>query len=87
MSWHTNIDWNGDGKCDFWDDVLETTITMQMMDDMDRDERIRRMTDAIKSDGSSTIDNEIFERLCSRLGYRMSDFTQSDIDEIQRRIQ
>ena len=56
------------------------------MDDMDREERISRMVDEIKYDGSPTIDNAIFERLCNKLGYNMSDFTQSDIDEIQRRL-
>lgn len=84
--WQTNIDWNGDGKCDFWDNVLESTIAMEMMDDMDREERIDKMVDAIKYDGSPTINNDIFERLCNNLGYNMSDFTQSDIDEIQRRL-
>lgn len=82
MGWQTNIDWNGDGKCDFWDNVLETTIAMNMMDER----RIDEMVEAIKNDGSSTIDNAIFERLCNNLGYSMSDFTQEDIDEIQRRL-
>lgn len=82
MGWQTNIDWNGDGKCDFWDNVLETTIAMSMMDER----RIDEMVEAIKNDGSPTIDNAIFERLCNNLGYRMSDFTQEDIDEIQRRL-
>lgn len=86
MNWHTNIDWNGDGKCDVWDDALETTFVMGMMDDMDREERISRMVDEIKYDGSPTIDNAIFERLCNKLGYNMNDFNQSDIDEIQRRL-
>lgn len=87
MGWyHTNRDWNGDGRCDHYDDAIEMNIMMDRLDEMERDERIDRMVNAIRLDGSPVVDNEIFERLCNRQGYRMSDFTQSDIDELQRRL-
>ena len=87
MSWlHTNTDWNGDGRYDIQDDVIDTMIRMDRLDEMERDERIGKMVNAIRLDGSPVIDNGIFERLCSGLGYRMSDFTQADIDELQRRL-
>ena len=44
---HTSIDWNGDGKIDSWDDVLEVAMLTQMLDDDAREERIRKIVDAI----------------------------------------
>ena len=44
---HTSTDWNGDGKIDSWDDVLEAAMLTQMLDDDAREERIRKIVDAI----------------------------------------
>ncbi len=83
---HTDIDWNGDGKIDRWDDVLEVTMLTQMMDDDAREERIGKIVDAIVRRGTCRIGNEDFEELCRQEDLRMDDFDQSDIDEIQRRL-
>lgn len=83
---HTSIDWNGDGKIDSWDDVLEVAMMTQMLDDDAREERIRKIVDAIVRRGTCHIGNEEFEELCQQEGLRAEDFDQSDIDEIQRRL-
>ena len=92
---HTSIDWNGDGKTDCWDDVLEAAMLTQMLDDDAREERIRKIVDAIVRRGTCHIGyafllchigNEEFEELCRQEGLRTEDFDQSDIDEIQRRL-
>ena len=83
---HTSIDWNGDGKIDSWDDVLEVAMLTQMLDDDAREERIRKIVDAIVRRGTCHIGNKEFEELCRQEGLRAEDFDQSDIDEIQRRL-
>lgn len=83
---HTNMDWNGDGKIDRWDDVLEVTMLTQMMDDDAREERIGKIVNAIVRRGACHIGNEEFEELCQQEGLCAEDFDQSDIDEIQRRL-
>ena len=64
---HTSIDWNGDGKIDSWDDVLEVAMLTQMLDDDAREERIRKIVDAIVRRGTCHIGNEEFEELCTFL--------------------
>ena len=49
---HTSIDWNGDGKIDSWDDVLEVAMLTQILDDDAREERIRKIVDAIVRRGT-----------------------------------
>lgn len=83
---HTSIDWNGDGKTDCWDDALEVAMLTQMLDDDAREERISKIVDAIVHRGTRHIGNEEFEELCRQEGLREEDFDQSDIDEIQRRL-
>ena len=83
---HTSIDWNGDGKIDCWDDALEGAMLTQMLDDDAREERIRKIVDAIVRRGTCHIGNEEFEELCRQEGLRAEDFDQSDIDQIQRRL-
>ena len=56
------------------------------MSDMERDDRISAVTGAIVRSGLSQIDNDSFEMLCIQNGLNMSDFTQNDIYEIQRRL-
>ena len=58
----------------------------QMLDDDAREERIRKIVDAIVRRGTCHIGNEEFEELCRQEGLRAEDFDQSDIDEIQRRL-
>lgn len=67
---HTSIDWNGDGKIDSWDDVLEVAMLTQMLDDDAREERIRKIVDAIVRRGTCHIANEEFEELCRQEGLR-----------------
>lgn len=88
MSWgpFTKTDWNCDGKIDHLDDAFEFGMFMNMMDGIERDERMDTIVQAIVNSGLSHVGNEEFEELCSQTGLRMSDFTQSDIDEIQRRL-
>ena len=64
---HTSIDWNGDGKIDSWDDVLEVAMLTQMLDDDAREERIRKIVDAIVRRGTCHIGNEEFEELCRQV--------------------
>lgn len=89
MKWgpFASSDWNGDGKIDFRDDAYEFTMVMQQIDEADRENRIRTLERAIIDSGLSQIGNEEFAALCSQNGIRMHDFEQSDIDEIQRRLE
>lgn len=80
------FDWNGDGKIDSWDDAYELSMIMQSVEEQERVDRIRTLTDAIVHSGLSQIGNSEFADLCSRSGVRMDDFEQCDIDEIQRRL-
>lgn len=66
--------------------LADWMTTISMYDDIERDERIDKMVYAIGHCGFTSIDNTIFEQLCNENGYSMSDFTQADIDEIQRRM-
>jgi len=83
----TDVDWNGDGVVNSWDDAMFSSMITMQVEDMNREDRISRITRAITSRGvSCTIGNEEFEELCRQEGLDMNDFEQSDIDEIQRRL-
>lgn len=86
MSWFTKpfatSDWNGDGRIDHWDDALET----MRLADMLREDRISRLERAIRDSGLEQVGNEEFEVLCAQSGVRVSEFDQSDVDELQRRL-
>jgi len=90
MSWLTDpaacMDWNGDGVIDSWDAGIELGVVMSIADDLAREERISKMVRAIEAAEQEEIDNESFEQLCLENGLRMRDFEQSDITEIQRRL-
>lgn len=80
------FDWTGDGKIDSWDDAYELSMIVQSVEEQEREDRIRTLTDAIVHSGLSQVGNAEFDELCRRNGIRMADFQQSDIDEIQRRL-
>ena len=61
-------------------------LCQSVLDDDAREERIRKIVDAIVRRGTCHIGNEEFEELCRQEGLRAEDFDQSDIDEIQRRL-
>lgn len=82
----SKFDWNGDGKIDHWDDVYELSMIMQMTEDQAREDRIQTLEQAIVRSGLSQIGNEEFAALCYENHVRMEDFEQSDIDELQRRL-
>lgn len=83
----TNTDWNGDGVVDSWDDAMFGSMVMMQVENEMREDRINAVVRAIAGDGvSKHIGNAEFELICASLGLRVSDFDQSDIDEIQRRL-
>lgn len=84
MNW--KFDWNDDGKIDGWDTAYETSMIVQMVEEQEREDRIRTLTDAIVHSGLSQVGNEEFETLCRQNGISMADFEQCDIDEIQKRL-
>lgn len=89
MSWFdspASFDWNGDGNIDSWDMGIELGVVNSIADDLARCDRVDRMERAIRESGIENIDNAIFERLCDENGLRMRDFEQSDIDELNRRL-
>lgn len=85
MKW-ASFDWNGDGKIDSWDGAIEIGMINQLVDEQAREERIQILTHAIISSGLSHIENAEFAILCQENNIHMDDFQQSDIDEIQRRL-
>ncbi len=83
-------DWNGDGIIDSWDDALQLQQMLFVQEQMEaeaREYRISRIVAAITRDGEDKqIGNEEFEVLCWQERLSPAEFEQSDIDEIQRRL-
>jgi len=89
MSWY-NIDWDGNGVCDWKDDFLFLNMLNFQLEEeerLDRERRIDKVVKAITRDGvDKHIGNEEFEQICIDEHLNINDFDQSDIDEIQRRL-
>lgn len=82
-------DWNGDGVLNWQDSAIESSMIMFQVDEMerqDRDNRIKHMTQLIQSYGKSVLEYEDFVEICNHSPYRVTEFTQEDLDEIQMRL-
>lgn len=85
----TKYDWNGDGKVDSWDDVYELGMLNWMIEDNEqraRENRIRKLEYAIIQSGLTSIEREDFQELCRKNGEDIHNFDQSDLDELERRL-
>lgn len=51
-----------------------------------RDEHIERLTQVLLSSGLSTIDRNTFENHCIRCGIEPSNFTQEDLENLERKM-
>lgn len=89
-------DWNGDGVVNWQDTAIESAMLQFQLDEMEREDRERearerrarnlRMADLIRDYGKPVLEFDDFRAICRENGYSTSDFTQDDLDEIQREL-
>lgn len=89
-------DWNGDGNVDWQDTAIESAMIQFQLDEMEREDREREererkarnmhMVDLIRTYGKSILEYDDFRIICRENGYFTSDFTQDDLNEIQREL-
>ena len=85
-------DWNGDGVVDWQDTAIESAMIQFQMDEMEREKRERNrprnmhMVELIRAYGKSVLEYDDFRIICHKNGYFTEEFTQEDLDEIQREL-
>ena len=76
------IDWDNDGEYTGFDAYMD----MWLFDEMDADERRRKMVQAIRNHGYTYVDNTIFSQLCQEINIPINQFTQEDIHKISQSL-
>lgn len=71
---------------------MESAMIQFQLEEMERDDnekceqRINNITELIRDYGKPVLEFDDFREICNANGYYTSDFSQEDLDEIQRRL-